>query len=359
MSNSSKDIDPIQELLSKLEEQVGRAEGGRSAEQQSQVQDTLGAFTSRLASEVHEIRTLREDLRAAEKRGAEQLIKFTQAMAELRSQLPELIDETVSSRMVEIEERFHQDIKEIHNRSLDSFVQSAQARVGQRISGLESSMASQIEAMAQLQDYHLRTDRNVQRLLGGLDRLSAELMRLSNLAGAPIVPPRRSERMAASGDELFQQRPVTQEVPNALRRVPAADAEPEPEEESTGVRRRRRVSSKHQWKLTGPLMVLLALIPLTLIGWSFFAGSGGLRNLRLRQTAAVESTALTGNALQLKNASAFASNKDYAAAENIYRTILKGEPDNSEAIKELASVLFKQQRYEEAAAILKTLPSPK
>jgi hypothetical protein len=358
MSNSSKEIDPIRDLLGKLEDQVGRAEGGRSADRQSQMQDTLGGFQSRLAAEVHEIRTLREDLRAAEKRGSEQLLKFTQAMTDLRSQLPELIDETVSSRMVEIEERFHQDIKEIHNRSVDAFVQSAQARVGQRISGLESSMASQIEAMAQLQDYHLRTDRNVQRLLGGLDRLSAELMRLSNLAGAPIVAPRRSERTTASSSEIFQQRPVTQDIPNAIRRAPVstAAAEPEPADEPSEARRYRKPGVRGPWKL---ILILFALVPIGILAWKLLSGPGGLHSLRLRQPAASEAAEVTGAALQLKNAAAFASNKDYAAAENLYRAVIKGEPGNTGAIKELASVLFKQQRYEEAAAVLKTLPAPK
>ena len=48
--------------------------------------------------------------------------------------------------------------------------------------------------------------------------------------------------------------------------------------------------------------------------------------------------------------------KDYAKAESTYRLILKTEPTNRDVIKELASVLFRQQRYEEAAAVLKSLP---
>jgi uncharacterized coiled-coil protein SlyX len=280
--------------------------------------------------------------------------RFTEAMAELRSQLPESVVEAVSSRMIEMEERFHQDIKEIHNRSVDAFVQSAQARVGQRISALESSMASQIEAMAQLQDYHLRTDRNVQRLLGGLDRLTAELMRLSNLAGAPIVAPRRS----SFSNEIFQQRPVTQDIPDSIRRAPASSAEPESDEEPSPTRRYRIAKFGNPWKVAVPLLAALALIPLGWIGWSVVR-SGAVRNAITREPVVAEATVLTGTALQLKNAAAFSSNKDYAAAEGIYRTVLKGEPDNTDAIKELASVLFKEQRYEEAAAVLKTLPPAK
>jgi tetratricopeptide (TPR) repeat protein len=341
-------IDPVNDLLGKLEQQVSRAEANRSAGQEQKIQDTLSAFQSRLASELHEIRTLREDLRAAESRGNDQLLKFTQAMSELRTQLPGLIEETISSRLIEIEERFHHDIQEIHNRGIEGFVQSAQARVGQRMANLESNMASQIDAMAQLQDYHLRTDRNVQRLLGGLDRLSAELMRLSNLAGAPIVAPRRADR--PSPNEIYQQqRP--QEMP-----VPVRRAEPQREEEPARTPRSRKFKIGRPSRLFIPVLVLLVLIPLAIIGWSLMAGSGGLRNLRLRQARTPDTAAVSGTDLQMKNAASFAASKDYAAAENIYRTIIKNEPDNREAIKELASVLFKQQRYEDAAAVLKTLP---
>ena len=48
--------------------------------------------------------------------------------------------------------------------------------------------------------------------------------------------------------------------------------------------------------------------------------------------------------------------KDYAVAEDVYRTVLKTEPNNVEAIKGLASVLFREDKTEEAAAILDKLP---
>ena len=58
----------------------------------------------------------------------------------------------------------------------------------------------------------------------------------------------------------------------------------------------------------------------------------------------------------MKMAADFAADKNYAKAESTYRQILKTEPTNREAIKELASVLFRQQRYDEAATVLKSLP---
>ncbi len=101
------------------------------------------------------------------------------------------------------------------------------------------------------------------------------------------------------------------------------------------------------------MAILLVLVPVGLVGWKIY-DSGGFS---LRKTPTPDAGAeLSGTAAQMQMAAQFAAEKNYAKAESTYRLILKAEPNNRDAIKELASVLFRQQRYEEAAVVLKSMP---
>lgn len=363
------DLEPMLDLLGKMEGQVVRMESGRrddsrpSASRDS-VDDTLSAFQSRLASELNEIRSLREEMRAAEKQSVDQLAQFTELLENLKGQLPEMVEGNISARLLEIEERFHSDLKDAHDRSIDAFLHGLSARIGQRMSDLENGMAMQIDAMAQLHEYHVKTGRNVQRLLHGLDRLTNELSRLAGLAGAPI--PRRINTMppAQAGPDPFEPRPMYQDAPQPVRRprpqmqaeAPSIDDEPAPA--PTPQRRHLPTRVPFSIKL---VLAIGVLGPMGAIGYLLythqFEGAGF--SFSSRSPSTLVSAPLSGVAAQLKNASDFAAEKNYAEAENIYRSVLKSESNNRDAIKGLADVLFKQQRYEEAAAALKTLPPDK
>ncbi len=152
-----------------------------------------------------ELHSLRKELAEAEQRSATQLALFTEALARLRTQIPEMVEEVIASRFLEVEERFYTQVREIQQRSMDSFLQSANARVGTRMASLESTLAEQSAAMAEMRDNYVKSDRNIDRLLQGVDRLTLELMRLSTLAGAPIVTRRVTQLSpsSASGSSCF------------------------------------------------------------------------------------------------------------------------------------------------------------
>ena len=59
---------------------------------------------------------------------------------------------------------------------------------------------------------------------------------------------------------------------------------------------------------------------------------------------------------KLQAAQEYADRKDYATAEDIFKQVLKTEPNNVEALKALASVLYREDKIEESAAILDKLP---
>ncbi len=103
-----------------------------------------------------------------------------------------------------------------------------------------------------------------------------------------------------------------------------------------------------------PVLIVVLLLGVSFVGWKLLSGSGGMGFLPRQNASAAPSVSASDQ--QLKSASEFAAAKDYAKAESLYRELLRGEPNNRTAIKELASVLFKQQKYEEAAAVLKSAP---
>jgi TolA-binding protein len=64
----------------------------------------------------------------------------------------------------------------------------------------------------------------------------------------------------------------------------------------------------------------------------------------------------TDTRTRMQAAQEYADRKDYTTAEDIYKQILKSEPNNVEAMKALASVLYREDKIEESAAILEKLP---
>jgi thioredoxin-like negative regulator of GroEL len=59
---------------------------------------------------------------------------------------------------------------------------------------------------------------------------------------------------------------------------------------------------------------------------------------------------------RMQAAQEYADRKDYTTAEDIYKQVLKSEPNNVDALKGLASVLYREDKIEESAAILEKLP---
>jgi tetratricopeptide (TPR) repeat protein len=342
-------LGPVLDLLGEMENQVGHIAHNRPAE-----------TTASLAAD-EELSRLREELLAADRRGYEQLASFTLALEDLKQAIPALLDETVNSRFLEIEDSFHRNIKEIHSRSIDSFTQTVHSKIGQRIAAMEIGLSVHTEAMGQLREHYLKTDRNVQRLMAGLDRLTAELMRLSG-GNSPNLPrtiyttsPTRVERAervekAVEKPERYDFRPPAQSapLPEEAPTASAADLNDAPPPQ-----RVRRKKAQRRSAILVSIIALLFLVPLGFIAWQI-RSTGGV-SARAKEGGAAEKP-LTGIPAQMRMAADFASDKDYAKAESTYRLILKSEPNNRVAIKELASVLFRQQRYEDAATALKSLP---
>jgi len=68
---------------------------------------------------------------------------------------------------------------------------------------------------------------------------------------------------------------------------------------------------------------------------------------------------LTDQSELLDQARTFTQKKDYAKAEDIYRSILKGDPENTEVKRLLASALFRQEKIDESVKVLNSISEEK
>jgi hypothetical protein len=89
----------------------------------------------------------------------------------MRGELQGWLEESVAAHMAEVELRLQAESERDRKQMLDAFVENVQRRVIQRISHLEQEVAGQSAAMSELRECSLRTERSIQKLLGGLDRL--------------------------------------------------------------------------------------------------------------------------------------------------------------------------------------------
>jgi uncharacterized coiled-coil protein SlyX len=87
--------------------------------------------------------------------------------------LQDWIQESIGTRMGELEIRLRAESERDRQEMLDTVVQTVQTRVIHRITKLEDEVAGQSETMNELRECSLRTERSVQKLLGGLDKLIA------------------------------------------------------------------------------------------------------------------------------------------------------------------------------------------
>jgi len=59
---------------------------------------------------------------------------------------------------------------------------------------------------------------------------------------------------------------------------------------------------------------------------------------------------------KLSAAHQFADSKDYATAEDLYKQVVAAEPQNVDALKGLAAVLYREDKIDECAAVLERIP---
>lgn len=305
LSMMADGIRPILDRLDEIENRVGDMESGESPVP-SNVRNWLN---TQMADTFRDPRSAARD------------VSLERTVSDLEVRLPQMIEEAVTTRFHNMAAKLQKDIEETHIRTLETFVKNIQVKLVQRVSALETDMSKQAEAMNQLREYSQRTEDNLSRLISGVDKLA-------------------------------------QELPKRLQ-APIAEAQPPALPEARPARRKAGRSMK----------LILIWVGIAVAVAAVFWGIR-LLNRRIGPTdypAPTTSAAPAPPKLQPPPASAdaktkiqaaqqYADRKEYAAAEDIYKQVLKAEPNNVDAIKGLADVLYREDKIDESAAVLDKLP---
>ena len=207
-----------------------------------------------------------------------------------------------------------------------------------RIARLEAGSGEQAHTAQQVLAVLARTDGNLQRLAAELDRLLAQIA-IPVAPVAPFAPPVSAPFAPPGSGPPISEPPVTlvldaNPFPPA---PPTADFETIEDEDDQPPRA--------GWK--GSIVGLVVLVALLI---------GAVLVIRhARRIAAANDVSASAASTPMARAKVFENEKKYPEAESIYRGILKRSPDDRDAIRHLASVLFRQGRIEESSVVLKRL----
>jgi DNA-binding NarL/FixJ family response regulator/predicted negative regulator of RcsB-dependent stress response len=257
-------------------------------------------------------------------------------MQDLESRLPQMIEQAVTSRFQQMAGKLQKEIEDTHVRTLETFVKNIQVKLVQRVAALETDMTKQADAMKQLREYSERTEDNLTRLITGVDKLA-------------------------------------QDLPRRLQAAPAAAGPVEPAP-AAGRPLKRKSSSRHFtlktfWAAVAVVVILIGGALLMRKSSSSSSAAGSSSAGSSAGTTAPAGSAAAADAkspapppanadtkTKMDAAQQYSDRKEYPAAEDIYRQVLKAEPNNVDAMKALASVLYREDKIEESAAILDKLP---
>ncbi len=200
-----------------------------------------------------------------------------------------------------------------------------------RIRALEARSADQAEATQQLFTVLARTDANLQRLSVELERLLKQP--LNQPMGTPTTQVAEIATPQRNGSEAIV--------------LPAANPElfpPAPSDDFETLEQDDDPALRGGWKASLAVIVVVFCV---LIGAVLVIRSA--RKNGSLASAASAGFSPTGRALIYEN------EKKYGEAEAVYRDLLKRDPQNADAIRHLASVLFRENKIEESSVVLKQL----
>jgi tetratricopeptide (TPR) repeat protein len=306
MSMMAEGLKPILDRLEEIDDRVAQMEDGNA----DLPEDPRGWLSTQLADT---FRGGRGDSRA-----------LARNPRDIEARLPQMIEQAVTERFEHMAGKLQQEIEETHVKTLETFVKNVQVKLVQRVSSLEQDMARHTQAMHQLRDSSQRTEDNLSRLITGVDKLAQELPR--RIAAATAAQASHSHGESA------------------------ADAS-EPRRERA---HRRRSTSR------GVLMIWGGIAGLLVIAAILYFGVRTPTEPQRAQIAAGGRSASPAAKLppgadtktKMRAAQEYADRKEYSAAEEIYKQVIQAEPDNKDALKALASVLYREDKLAESAAVL-------
>jgi DNA-binding NarL/FixJ family response regulator len=319
-------IRPILDRLDEIEGRIGDMESGEAVVPKN----VRGWLDTQIA----------DTYRTAGRSGKE--LSLGRTLGDIEARLPQLIEEAVSARFQNMANKLQQEVEETHLRTLEAFVKNIQVKLVQRVSALEIDMSKQAEAMRQLREYSQRTEDNLSRLISGVDKLAQELPRR--------LPP-----------------PASETIVDAEPLAPTVNNKPVRADLKAPRTGRRRSSSRKKVALAwiGILTVASAFVLISRVTSAKHDETASTRAIAPSVSGSdtpqplksvTKPSAGADTKTKMQAAEEYSDRKEYSMAENIYKQVLQSEPNNPDAMKGLASVLYRQDKIEESAAILAKLP---
>jgi CheY-like chemotaxis protein len=311
-------IKPILDRLDEIEGRVGEMETG-DAPVPSNVR---GWLNTQIADTLQDPRSASRD------------VSLARSVGDLEARLPQLIEEAVTARFHNMASKLQQEIEETHVRTLETFVKNIQVKLVQRVSALETDMSKQADAMNELREYSQRTEDNLSRLITGVDKLAQELPKRLAAATEPAAfQPQQPQQPIAAVSE--KSRPPS-------------------------VKRRPSRSSAVKWFWAGILIISIGAFAITKLSQRtsplFSSPAASPSAVAPAPPGLSPPPAGADTKTKLATASQYTDRKDYSTAEDIYRQVIKNEPNNVEALKGLASVLYREDKIDESTAVLDRIP---
>jgi DNA-binding NarL/FixJ family response regulator len=311
MSMMAEGLKPILDRLEEIDDRVAQMEDGDA----DLPEDPRGWLSTQLADT---FRGSRADSHA-----------LARNPRDIEARLPQMIEQAVTDRFDQMASRLQQEIEETHLKTLETFVKNVQVKLVQRVSSLEQAMARHTHAMQQLRDSSQRTEENLTRLITGVDKLAQELpKRIAAATAAHAGTPHTEHASDATG----------------------------PRRERAG---RRRSTSRGVVMIWGGISGLLVIGAILYFGVRTPAEPGAAQVVAGGRSAnpAVQAQAVklppgADTQTKMRTAQEYADRKEYPAAEEIYKQVIQAEPDNADALKALASVLYREDKLAESAAVL-------
>jgi DNA-binding NarL/FixJ family response regulator/cytochrome c-type biogenesis protein CcmH/NrfG len=311
-------IRPILDRLDEIENRVGEMETGEAP--------VPGNVRNWLSTQIAD--TFQDS------RSSGREVALGRTINDLEARLPQMIEDAVTNRFHNMATRLQQEIEETHVKTLETFVKNIQVKLVQRVSALETDMSKQAEAMSQLREYSQRTEDNLSRLISGVDKLAQELpKRLAAPEGAATASAAASGQPRRKSSRLSFPKIFWIAVAAILVIVVAAWQAPK----------------LFRGKATTDPAGAAAPTSATVAAPANPADSAA-------SAKPVAPPAGADTKTKMQAAQKYVDSKDYAEAEDIYKQVLQAEPNNVDAMKALASVLYREDKIEESAAILDKLP---
>ena len=155
----------------------------------------------RLNIHSQEILQLAAKLEDSEERAQLAAIRLEQRFAEVRADVPKLIDAGLGPRMEELRLRLQKDLEYSQAQALSAFETQLESRISQRIEAIEGKLTEQSAMLRAITRRSEETDGNLQRLIGAVEKLVERAMQPGSLL--PGDAPFQSHMERAGADDAL------------------------------------------------------------------------------------------------------------------------------------------------------------